>query len=63
MSPVVKRLLLGAAVGMPIGIVALRRLPAGPLQVGGVDDAYCAHQSIRFPEHYDALRTLARSMA
>jgi HD-like signal output (HDOD) protein len=36
---------------------------AGPLEVAGVDDAYCAHQSIRFPEHYDALRTLARSMA
>ena len=31
--PVVKRLLLGAVVGMPLGIVVLRRAPAAPLQV------------------------------
>lgn len=31
--PVVKRLLFGAIVGMPIGIVLLRRVPAAPLQV------------------------------
>lgn len=31
--PVVKRLLLGAVVGMPLGIVVLRRAPAPPLQV------------------------------
>lgn len=31
--PVVGRLLLGAFVGMPLGIVLLRRLPAPPLQV------------------------------
>lgn len=30
---IVRRLILGAAVGMPIGIVALRRVPADPLQV------------------------------
>ena len=35
---------------------------AAPLQVEGVDEAYCAQQSTAFPEHYDALRTLARSM-
>ena len=31
--PVVGRLLMGAVVGMPIGIVALRRVPPDPLQV------------------------------
>ncbi len=31
--PVVRRLLLGAFVGMPLGIVVLRRVPAAPLQV------------------------------
>ncbi len=31
--PVVGRLLLGALVGMPLGIVVLRRAPADPLQV------------------------------
>lgn len=31
--PVVGRLMIGALVGMPIGIVLLRRVPAAPLQV------------------------------
>lgn len=31
--PVVARLLLGAVVGMPLGIVVLRKVPAAPLQV------------------------------
>lgn len=31
--PVVGRLILGAIVGMPLGIVLLRRVPAAPLQV------------------------------
>lgn len=31
--PVVGRLLIGAVVGMPLGIIALRRVPADPLQV------------------------------
>lgn len=31
--PVVGRLLFGAVLGMPLGIVALRRVPADPLQV------------------------------
>ncbi len=34
-----------------------------PLRVAGVDEAFCTHQSSEFPEQYDTLRSLARSLA